>query len=60
MFLSDHSVSSKGGGRILPPSDVSPTEKHAIVTKVKDINLAITRKILSYRLWKNYERNEIN
>ena len=34
-FLSDHSVSSKGGGRIPPPSDVSPTEKHADVTRVK-------------------------
>ena len=26
----------KEGGRIPPPSDVSPTEKHADVTRVKD------------------------
>ena len=27
----------EGGGRIPPPSDVSPTEKHADVTRVKKI-----------------------
>ena len=28
-------MSSKGGGRILPPSGALPTEKHADVTRVK-------------------------
>ena len=30
-------MSSKGGGQIPPPSDVSPTEKHADVTRVKTV-----------------------
>ena len=44
--MSDHSVSSKGeNGRITPPSDVFPTEKHADVTRVKKLNLLLSKKL---------------
>merc|ERR1712155_157200 len=44
----------KEGGRIPPPSDVSPTEKHADVTRVKQniylVNLTFHLKVANFSI----------